>query len=539
MLALGQPALASNEGDAAQALHDYARARLADEDGAIGQAATSYRKALASDPDSAVLALRTYRQAMESGDTALALRAARTLDREVVLPPDGTLLLLGEALRGRKWKDARSLTRRLTNERNFAFLAPIVDSWISLSEGRYALPDLSQDKSAASLTRRYLAEHQALQHLALRDPAAAMPHVQQALALRASLLPGFRMVAASRLAALGWRNEALGLLDIRNKDARRLRGRIAAGRKPALRIDTAAQGYAWLLFRLAEDLGGESSRGLALSIARTATFTDPGVDEYRVQVAMMLAAADHPDFALKELAAVKPSSSFAFAANDVRIGAVLQSGDKDKALAMARAAAAAPDADATDYIRLAGLLSRRDEHQAAADAYQKGMDIFGEQPLPWSLHLLKGGSLEQAGRWEEAKAELEKARALAPNEPVILNYLGYAQIERRQNLREALALIEKASGFRPDDPAITDSLGWAHFVNGDVAKAIPALEKAVEGAPSDATVNEHLGDAYWTAGRRFEARYSWNAAYLFADEKAQTRIAKKIDLGLSPDVAAP
>src|SRR3546814_8390471 len=97
------------------------------------------------------------------------------------------------------------------------------------------------------------------------------------------------------------------------------------------------------------------------------------------------------------------------------------------------------------------------------------------------------------------------------DQPVILNYLGYAQIERRQNIDEALALIQKASGLKPDDPAIKDSLGWAHYVNGNVKKAIPVLEQAVQGAPDDATVNEHLGDAYWTAGRQFDARYSWEA----------------------------
>src|SRR3546814_12953645 len=81
----------------------------------------------------------------------------------------------------------------------------------------------------------------------------------------------------------------------------------------------------------------------------------------------------------------------------------------------------------------------------------------------------------------------------------------------------AMALIQKASELKPDDPAIKDSLGWAHYVNGNVKKAIPVLEKAVQGAPDDATVNEHLGDAYWTAGRRFEARYSWEAALIFAE----------------------
>src|SRR3546814_18555270 len=88
-----------------------------------------------------------------------------------------------------------------------------------------------------------------------------------------------------------------------------------------------------------------------------------------------------------------------------------------------------------------------------------------------------------------------------------------------------------------DDPAINVSVGWAHYVNGNVKKAMPGLKKAVHGAPDDATVNEHLGDAYWTAGRRFEARYSWEAALIFADQEAQNQISRKMEFGLNPGLA--
>ena len=536
---LAVPASASLNGGR-EALHDYARARLADSDGALAQSVQSYKRAFAVDPDSTILAMRSFRQAMEVGDRGLALRAATVLDREMALPPDGVLLLLSESIGKQDWARADALNKRLVSEHNFAFLAPIIESWMTLAQGKYAPAIMPRDKGVATLTRRYLAEHTALQLLALGDAKGAMPHVQQAVAMRTNQLPGFRMAAAARLVDLGGKEAALALLDIRNKDCVLLRKEIEAGRaKEQIFVRTAAQGFARLLFRLAEDLSGDGGRTLALSTARIATFADPSAEEYRVQLARELQNAGQPAFALKELALLKSNSSFASAANDVRIAAVLDSGDKDRALAMARQAVDAPGADAQDHIRLAGLLSRRDEHQAAADAYQKAMDIFGETPLPWTLHLLKGSALEQAGQWDKAMAELEKAAAIAPNEPVILNYLGYAQIERRQNVEEALGLIEKASGLRPDDAAITDSLGWAHYVNGDVMKAIPVLEKAVLGAPADATVNEHLGDAYWSAGRRFEARYSWKAAFVFADQAAQKRISRKIEFGLHPDVAAP
>lgn len=533
------PARASLEGGQEEALHDYARARLADDAGALDPAVENYKRALAIDPASTVVALRSYRQAIESGDSALALRAAHLLDQNVALPPDGPLLLMSEALQKKDWKKARALSLRLSKEHNFAFLSPIIDGWISLGERKYAPPVLPEDGAIAPLTRRYLSQHQALQYLALDDVENALPFIQDALTLRTDLLPGFRMVAAARLAALDRKDLALALLKIRNKDAARLSRNIEAVRKPRPQVRTAAQGYARLLFQLAEDLSTEHSRSLALSIARLAAFADPTADEYRIGVARELLATDHASFALRELQTIESGSPFASAATDVRIAAVLATGDEDRALSMAQSAAAASDADTSDFVRVAGLLAQQENYVAAADEYQKAIDSFGAQQPPWSLYLLKGGALEQAGQWDKARAELERANQLAPDQPVILNYLGYAQIERRQNIDEALALIQKASGLKPDDPAIKDSLGWAHYVNGNVKKAIPVLEKAVQGAPDDATVNEHLGDAYWTAGRRFEARYSWEAALIFADQEAQNRISGKMEFGLNPGLAAP
>ena len=159
--------------------------------------------------------------------------------------------------------------------------------------------------------------------------------------------------------------------------------------------------------------------------------------------------------------------------------------------------------------------------------------------LPWALLLFEGSALEQGKRWDEARAVLEKAAIMAPNEPVILNYLGYAQIERRQNVDAALDLLKKASALKPQDASITDSLGWAKFVTGDVNGAVPVLERAAAGAPGDATINEHLGDALWTAGRRYEARYAWRAAAVFAEGDVANRLAAKAREGLKPEYAAP
>ena len=113
-----------------------------------------------------------------------------------------------------------------------------------------------------------------------------------------------------------------------------------------------------------------------------------------------------------------------------------------------------------------------------------------------------------------------------------LNHLGYSMLEHGGNVAEARALIEKASLLRPDDAAITDSLGWAHYLQGDLAAAIPKLEAAAEGEPGGSEINEHLGDAYWQAGRRIEARYAWAAAKVTADKGAAQRLTGKIADGL-------
>jgi Flp pilus assembly protein TadD len=194
------------------------------------------------------------------------------------------------------------------------------------------------------------------------------------------------------------------------------------------------------------------------------------------------------------------------------------------------------------WTTLADLETQTGAYREAAAALDKAVALAagGETNRPeWALQVMRGNALLQAGDWPAARQALQRANALAPNQPVVLNFLGYSQLERRENMVEATKLIERASALQPDDAAITDSLGWAYYIRGELPKAIPLLEKAAQGQPTDTAINEHLGDAYYAAGRRFHARYAWRAALLTADGKAADRLRAKIDLGLSPALAAP
>lgn len=521
------------------ALDAYARARLADGDGALDIAVTGYAQAMAADPDNAVLALRTYRQALEAGDMPLALRSAQVLDAAGVLPRDGALLFAVEAMVRKDWKSARQFADRLRAEENFAFLAPFLTSWVSLEDGSYTPPAADDKSQFATLTNRYLDEHIALQALARKDVDAAMPAIRRALSLRTSTLAGLRVVFARQLAGLGRRDEALKLLDLDDPTLADAEAELMRSRQNKATALTPQQGFGRTLARLAEDAGDGNSRSLALVLVRIASLSDPKSDEMRVALARQLTLSGFSRAAMTEAAKVPAASPWYSVATDIRIAALAEGGQREAALALATESAARPASTAAQYMQLANMLSDAKQFDRAVEAYRAAQARFAAGAVPWSLYLLEGSALERGGRWDEAKIALGRAVTLAPEEPVVLNYLGYAQVERRQNVPAALTLLQKARSLRPEDPSIADSLGWAHYVAGDPSSAVPVLEKAAAGAPSDATINEHLGDALWAVGRRFEARYAWAAAGAFAEGDAATRIADKAQGGFRPELAAP
>ena len=151
---------------------------------------------------------------------------------------------------------------------------------------------------------------------------------------------------------------------------------------------------------------------------------------------------------------------------------------------------------------------------------------------------MRGGALDQAGDWPGARAALRRAYTLAPQQPYVLNYLGYALLVRNEEVGEAERLIREAHRLAPDNAAITDSLGWALYRKGQLAEAVPLLEQAAQAEPADVEINEHLGDVYFAAGRRVEARFAWRAASVYAEGATATRIAAKMDRGLTPELAA-
>jgi tetratricopeptide (TPR) repeat protein len=227
---------------------------------------------------------------------------------------------------------------------------------------------------------------------------------------------------------------------------------------------------------------------------------------------------------------------------DQRIRLLVAGGGNEEALRQAQAAAGESSASAADHVRLGEVLMAMDRHREAAAAFARAIETrarTGESSTPeWTLWLLAGGAHDEAEDWPRARDALQRAYSLAPTEPLVLNYLGYAQLERRENMEEAERLVREAHRLAPDNAAITDSLGWALFLRGRREEGIALLEQAAEGSPADVEINEHLGDAYYAVGRRADARFAWAAARVYAEGADAARLDAKIETGLTPQLAA-
>jgi tetratricopeptide (TPR) repeat protein len=173
--------------------------------------------------------------------------------------------------------------------------------------------------------------------------------------------------------------------------------------------------------------------------------------------------------------------------------------------------------------------------QEAVDYYTRIINIIGAkvEKKHWTYFYARGTSYERLKRWPPAEADLQRALRLVPDQPLVLNYLGYSWVDQNRNLKQGLSLIEKAVNLKPDDGYIVDSLGWAHYKLGNYKEAVKWLERAVELKPEDPVLNDHLGDAFWRVDRKLEARFQWDQALTLKPEPEDAeKIRKKLQRGL-------
>jgi tetratricopeptide (TPR) repeat protein len=201
----------------------------------------------------------------------------------------------------------------------------------------------------------------------------------------------------------------------------------------------------------------------------------------------VLSAQNKPEESLQVLAEIRPASPY-YPSARLRSAINLDTLDRtDEAIAQLTAIAAEqPEAIAAE-VQLGDILRNKKRYAEAVTAYDEAIRRSATAGLPerWSLFYDRGVALERSGQWQHAEQDLKHALELKPEQPLVLNYLGYSWIDRGENLDQGVKMIEKAVELRPEDGYIVDSLGWAHYRMGDYAGAVEYLEKAIELVPQD------------------------------------------------------
>ena len=507
-------------------------------DGRSQEAADYFERAFASgDLDEDAVAERAFVAALLAGDVSRAASLAPTgEDASEGGRRLGMLTMAVEALATGKAKTGRDMLA--SDEIGFPHksAAVLMQPWAAAmagdSEAALARPDLNGDRLVeylGQLGQGYLFER-ARRYDEAETDFKALGDTDRASEMAVLAYGGF-------LERRGRRTEAVALYDkaLAREPGRPsltdARARAAAGKAapPAL---TLKEGAAQTLLAPAAALVAAKQNQLGLAYLRLALRFDPQRSEAWLMVGDLMSGAGEFDQARAAYERVKAGSP-EYAAARAKLAWTYQTdGDMKTAIEVAREAAAKGDADAR--LILADLLRANEQHEEAAQILS---GLIAEAKTPdWRLLYARAVSYDKIKQWPKAEADLQAALKLQPDEPELLNYLGYTWIDRGEHLKEALAMVEKAVAANPKNGAMIDSLGWAHYRLGDYSKAVELLEEAVELEAGDPEINNHLGDAYWRVGRRDEAQFQWKRVLtLDPDARIKADAEAKVAAGLGPD----
>jgi tetratricopeptide (TPR) repeat protein len=318
---------------------------------------------------------------------------------------------------------------------------------------------------------------------------------------------------------------------------------IKRGEKLPPLVDNSINGASDALYSLGsaltrrEDELSLANRGLAY--LQLALYLNPNHQLAMLSLADLYEAMKKPEMAVNVYDRI-PSDSPLKRGADIQSAVDLDSLDRTdeaKKILDRLIAAKSDSRDAT--LALANIQRERKQYAECATTYGRAIDTLAQpEKSNWAMFFSRGICYERSKQWPKAEADLKKALELYPDQPQVLNYLGYSWVDQGIHLDEGVAMIKRSVEQRPDDGYIVDSLGWAYYRLGNYDEAVKQLDKAVELKPTDPTINDHLGDAYWKVGRTLEAKFQWaHARDLKPEPDDLKKIEEKIKSGLVDEKA--
>lgn len=510
--------------------------RLATAEGEAAIAADYLRRAQTLEPDLEWLQLQAFTSSLIGGDLAYAGRVSpQGADAPPVLSEIGQLVEVVELTMQNRPAFAWALLQAEPVGRPHARAGQYVTPFIAAAAGDWdaaLAPVTGSTTSADTLFRR---AHRALLLEIRGQYPEADAEYQRLIAMRGGRQL-FTFSYGEFLERRGRRADALALYDATRAEVgddpviERARQRVAGrGRAPAL--PTLKQGAAQALENAALQSSVEGAHEFSAVYLRLAYGLAPA-PETLLNVGVSLAEAQLEVAARNTFARIGPDAGRYYTEARVQAALSYQRGDMpEEALAELEKAFASAPSDRGIAFMLAQQLSSMERYPEAL-ALVEGplLDTAGQD---YTVRYLRAGILDALGRIDEAEAELWAAHVAQPDDPTILNYLGYLWVDTGRRIEQGTEMIVRAAEIDPGNANIQDSLGWARYRQGQYEQAVGILEGALDKAPANAVIYDHLGDAYWQVGRRREAVFQWTRVLtLDPDAELRAEVERKLEDGL-------
>ncbi len=510
----------------------------------LSAAADFLGAALKQTPDAQDLLRRTFILLTVEGRITEAEALARRLVEANAKMTIAHLVLAATDIKQGRFAAAQKRLKKMPEKSIGGFVAPVLRAWslTGMKKSKAALKLLAAEPKDKAATVLHLM-HQALINEMLGRNDLAEKHYlavnkdQNGQALRVVQLLGelYERTARPEKARTLYENylkdkPGSQLLDVALK-------RLKAGRPPALKVFSVSAGAAEAFFGIASSLRRQNAPETALALGRLALYLKPNFPVMQILMGDILEAANRLEPALEVYSSISPTSAFSWPAR-LRAASLLNRLDRtDEAVDHLNRMAKDQADDPGPLISLGDILRGRERFEEAVVAYDQAFKrIQTLEERHWTLLYTRAIALERSKQWPRAEADFLSALKFKPEQPYVLNYLGYSWIDKGIYLDRAQKMIGKAASLRPNDGFIIDSLGWGYYRLGDFEKAVPELERAVELRPQDPIINDHLGDAYWRVGRRREAVFQWKRSLsLDPEEDTAAKINRKLKVGLGED----
>jgi tetratricopeptide (TPR) repeat protein len=503
-------------------------------------AATFFREALRFDPKNPKLIERAFVAAVSNGNMRDAFSLA---DRLVVYDPTNSLanLALGvQAIKNRQFAAARAHFVKGGAGQQRDITATLLTAWTYLGEGNsrraLELVDRLRDENFG-VFRDYHAG--LIANVANNQPEAArrMKDAYEADKNTLRLVDSY----ARFLAHHGDTAQAIKIYEAFDQILPSHPIVIAAladlkaGKPLELPVKNAEEGAAEVLYGLGAAGGRQGDELAAMIYLRLSLYLDPNNSLAIITLADIYERIKQPEQAIDVYALVPDKDPLRTTA-DIQTGLILETlGRSDESAAFLKRVVSDHPDDGEALAALGNLQRSHKQYAEAIETYTKAIDKQSEK-TNWALYYFRGISYERNKQWPQAEADFKKALEIYPDQPLVLNYLGYSWVDQGTNLDEAFAMLHKAVELHPTDGYIVDSLGWADYKLGHYDEAVKELERAIDLKSSDPVINDHLGDAYWRVGRKLEAHFQWNHARDLGPEPEDlTKILDKIEHGLADD----